>query len=89
MQDYQPGNAKSGSLLRWRGSSTDACGTEGAVYLVWGNRIGGGGLSVLDRFGGECLDFHYAEGLKILVGSVAKLGEIARMRSMKALIGYV
>ena len=46
-------------FLRWRGgSSTDACGAEGVVYLVWRDGVGGGGLGVLDCFGGECLDFH-------------------------------
>ncbi len=41
-----------------QGSSTDACGAEGAVYLVRRDGIGGGGLSVLNRFGGECLYLH-------------------------------
>ena len=55
-------------LLRWRGgSATDACGAEGAVYLVRRDGIGGDGLGVLDCFGGECLDFHRKDAWVLVV----------------------
>ena len=41
-----------------RGSSTNAGSAEGAVYLVRRDEIRGGGLDVLNRFGGECMDLH-------------------------------
>lgn len=71
VQDHGPGGKckeVGGNLLRWRGgSATDACGAEGAVYLVRRDGIGGDGLGVLDCFGGECLDFHRYGWLGILV----------------------
>ena len=55
-------------LLIWRGgSATDACGAEGAVYLVRRDGIGGDGLGVLDCFGGECLDFHRTDAWVLVV----------------------
>ena len=49
--------------LRGRGGrSTNACGAEGVVYLIRRDGIDGGGLDVLNRFGGECLDFHFLGG---------------------------
>ena len=54
-----------GALLEmgWRGEerrdSTNACGAEGVVYSIRRDGVGGGGLDILNRFGGECLDFHF------------------------------
>lgn len=48
------------------GDEVNARGTEGTVYLVRRDEIGGGGLGVLNYFGGECLDFHFWSGSKFV-----------------------